>query len=187
MQSARQVVPNARVPYPLSAPTVIRRAAETRSSIVNAASRPAVPVACDSTTSTTSPVRFSMGTWPANDSCAACPSPVRANSASGSVVDTWVALERRSPRKSFHGFRPPAPVGGSPSSSLGRTLLRETYASSWARSALQCSSDNGRCRLAHHRPEELVEGTAPDVQVEEPPEEHSSVSRSQNWRSERTE
>ena len=114
MESKRQVVTNSRVSYPLSAPTVILRAVRTRSSIVSAASVSAVPVACDSTTSTTSPWRFSMSTWPAKDSFAACPCPLRANSASGSVVDTWVALERRSPRKSFHGFRPPAPVGGLP-------------------------------------------------------------------------
>ena len=51
---------------------------------------------------------------PAKDSLAACRCPLRANSASGSVLETWVALERRSPRKSSHGLRPPAPVGGFP-------------------------------------------------------------------------
>ena len=148
--------------------------------------------ACDSTTSTTSPFRFSMSTWPAKDSFAACPFPLRANSASGSVVDTWVALERRSPRKSFHGVRPPAPgwrvplLVPRPDALEGGPRLQQGPVHAEVLLRQQALPP----RFAHHRPEEparhlmrqqpgpvlgerrLVEGTAPDVQVEEPPEEH---------------
>ena len=89
----------------------------------------------------------SMSTWPAKLSFAAWPSPLRANSASGSVVDTWVGLELRSPRKSFHGFRPPA-LGKRvpllvprPDAHAGDPRLQQVP------SRLKCSSDSRRCRL----------------------------------------
>ena len=70
-----------------------------------------------------------MSMCPTKDSFTALPLPLAANSFSGSVVDTSVALGRHSPLKSFQEFRPSICAGESISSFLGRTLLRETHPS----------------------------------------------------------
>src|SRR5918996_1728556 len=56
--------------------------------------------------------------------------------ASGSVVEPWFSLVRRSPWKSRLVLRPPA--GGSSSSSFGRKLLSDAQASTSLPSTVKC-------------------------------------------------
>src|SRR5687768_8429319 len=85
--------------YPLSAAIVTRYAPSSRSAISSAASRSAVPLHCRSSVSTANPWRFSIITLPQYAILASCPPLLRANRASGSVVDSCVSLLRFSPWK----------------------------------------------------------------------------------------
>jgi hypothetical protein len=90
----------------------------------------------------TKPCRCSISTCPTEQSFASWPVPLRYSRASGSVVEAWLSLVRRSPWKSRLPLRPP--VGGAPGSSLGRKLFIEAQASTRLPSTLKCSLDNRR-------------------------------------------
>ncbi len=85
------------VSSPRSAPTVILPIPATSDSIDNAASRYEVPAAWVSPTSTTKPARLSISRCAPKHSRASLPFPFLASPASGSVVERWVSLLRRSP------------------------------------------------------------------------------------------
>src|SRR5882724_11781733 len=91
------------VSYALSAPSVMRSTPSTRSAIIIAATRSAVPLHWSNSVSTTSPFRFSIITLPQYASLASWPPLLRASRASGSVVDWCVSLLRFSPWKSTFG------------------------------------------------------------------------------------
>ena len=67
------------------------------------------------------PLRFSMVAWPAMQSRASLPGPLRMSFASGSVVEACVSLRHCSPLKSVQ----PLPLAGPLGSSFGRKLFNE--------------------------------------------------------------
>jgi hypothetical protein len=69
---------------------------------------------------------------------------LRAKRASGSVVEPWVALKRRSPWKSTVGL--PGSRGGGRGVSFRRKLFSPAHASIKVPSTVKCSADN-RCRV----------------------------------------
>ncbi len=108
-----------------------------RLSIASAASRSAVPLACVISTSTISPLRFSMRMCPMWHRRDLSPALFLNSRASASVVLAWVSLQRSCPLKFTSGLRP----GGVPlSSSLRLKLLCEAQASISVPSTLKCSS-----------------------------------------------
>ena len=93
-----------------------------RLSIASAASRSAVPLACVISTSTISPLRFSMRMCPMWHRRDLSPALFLNSRASASVVLAWVSLQRSCPLKFTSGLRP----GGVPLSSsfAFETLVR---------------------------------------------------------------
>jgi hypothetical protein len=85
---------------PRSAASVIGPKVGSRSSMASATSRSAWPEARVSSASTTSPCRFSISTCPTKQSFASWPGPLRYSRASGSVIEAWLSVVRRSPWKS---------------------------------------------------------------------------------------
>ena len=102
-------------------------------------SRSAVPVAWVIWKSTSKPWRFSIRACPRYDNLAPLPFPFRANRASGSVVLAWVALDRRSPRKSTVGLPGSSGTGsGARGPSVRRKLFRLAAASISVPSTVKC-------------------------------------------------
>ena len=140
-------------------PTVMRRVPGADASVSNAASRSRAPSAGVRRTSTTSPCRLSISTCAPKQRRASLPLPFLASRASGSVVDRWVSLRRRSRQNStpecvprHHRNRRPTSglhlwtENSSPSPGFNYPSGRSSVPST-----LKCSSDNKRCSGAYSR------------------------------------
>src|SRR5574340_662814 len=93
--------------------------------------------------------RFSISTWPRKHSFASWPAAFLYNRASGSVVEAWVALVRRSPRKSTLGLPGSSVGGGGTGSAFFLKLFWPAQASISVPSTVKCSSERRRRSEEH--------------------------------------